>query len=309
LTLAVPWEVKGRFTASGFEGHLQGLDASACEDPVLVSAALPNMAIKVDPQSGKVRCGPEQVLLPDQFFDQALISDLQRDRQTLLRELMKADRTLIPRHPSLLVWTRPLEGPVSFPDEFVRRGWTLGFCPIRLESLEPGTPFLLPAGFVRLESYIGARGLSTVFNSETGRWLDAMDKPSESELRCRLPNAVLPCDLQRCNVEMWVSAPGRTVEIKGRIDGQFQTVHRIDNPAGRVTFTIEDPRVLSLDQKGGFLISIAVSETEQERQRRNQPVPAENDATADASTGPLEDTNSITWAIRYVHLNLEGTAK
>ena len=49
-------------------------------------------------------------------------------------------------------------------------------------------------------AYVGEKGPSTVFNPETGRWLESMNRPNESELRCVVPRVLLPCELRRCRL-------------------------------------------------------------------------------------------------------------
>ncbi len=302
VNLPDAWSVRGRFTPNGLEGQIVGLDPGKCQDAVVVSSANPSLAIKLDPNSGTFVGGLNDVLLPDQFYDSTLISDVQQDRQALTRELHDSDATFFPRQPSLLFWTDPVDAGANFGDGFVRRGWALASVPLRIERLNPGSEFKVPASFLQLESHVGAKGPSTVFNPDTGRWLDSMNKPSESELRCVVPRPLLPCQLRRCQVVMKVTAPGRTVEVKGMVGGQYQTLYRVESPAGRVEFEINDPDALSLDAGGGFLISISVSETEQEKLDQQQPAEAGEEPTA-----AYAKISRSTWAIDYVHLNVEGT--
>ena len=159
--------------------------------------------------------------------------------------------------------------------------------------------FQVPASFVRLESYAGTRGLSTVFNAETGRWLDEMNKPNETDLRCVAPSVLLPCELNRATVRIKINAPSRTLELKGFIDGQFVTLHRVENPTGLLRFEIDRPEALQLDADGGLLLSIAISQTEEERLAE-----AAEEEDPDEPRAPSRST----WQIDYVHVNLEGTS-
>ena len=304
VNLPEAWSVRVRFTPNGLEGRIAGVNPEICRDPVVVSAASPTMSIKLDPSSGNFTSGFDDVLLPDQFYDDTLISDVQQDRQAMTRQLRDTDSTFFSRQPSLLFWTEPVDAGVTFGEGFVRRGWALASIPIRIERLEPGSEFQVPAGFLRLESHAGAKGPSSVFNPETGRWLDSMNKPTESELRCVLPRALLPCQLRRCRVVMKVTAPGRRVEVQGMVAGQYQTLHQVESPAGRIEFEIDQPEVLDLDSKGGFLLLIAVSETEQERLDQQEPPEIEG-----APSTAYANVSRSTWAIDYVHLNVEGTTR
>lgn len=304
MNLPNAWSVRGRFTPQGFEGRIEGIDPQRCDDLVLASLANPEQAVSLNKDSGTFLTGEADVLLPDQIFDSTLMSDVQQGRQTLIRELINQDPAFLPREPSLLLWTDPIEGAVTLDADYVRRGWALASIPIRVERLKPGSDFVIPAGFLKLESNTNGKGPSTVFNPMTGRWLQSMNKPSDSELRCVLPKSLLPCRLKKCRVAVKISAPGRTFEFKALVDGQFQTFHRQDSPSGRVEFEIDNPDALEIDSEGGFLIAVTVSETEQERENRERP------SESDVQTGPgLEPVSRSTWSIDYVHLNVEGTTE
>jgi hypothetical protein len=94
-----------------------------------------------------------------------------------------------------------------------------------------------------------------------------------------------------------INAPSRTLELKGFIGGQFVTLHRQENPNGLLRFEIDQPDALQLDADGGLLLSLSISETEEERRAANEPVDPNNPKMPSRST----------WRIDYVHVNLEGT--
>lgn len=299
VSLPQPWTFKGRFTKDGFTSRISGLSAADCQDGVIVTAAAPSLAVDFTKESsGFVLSQFDDVLSPGQFIDEALMSDTQQDRQELLRDLMSADTPVFDRSPTLLVWTNPIDSGVTFEENYVRRGSTLAAIPVQLERLASGMDFQVPASFVRMESHMGGRGMSTMFNAETGRWLDEMNKPSESELRCVPPKVLLPCKLNRATVLVKINAPSRTLEVKGFVDGEFVTLHSRENPTGLLRFEIDDPRALELDAEGGLLISLAISETEEERLAASAPVDSDEPRLPSRST----------WGIDYVHVNLEGTS-
>ncbi len=297
VTLTQPWTVEGRFSERGFEAHISGLHAGQCEDAVILTPTSPALAVDFAKDSStRFSSGFDAVMAPGQFIDDKLMSDVQRDRQELLRRLFRSETPIFGRDPTLVAWTRPIESGVSFDDDFTRRGTTLASIPIRFERLPKGARFKVPASFTRLEAHAGARGMSTMFNTETGRWIDELSKPAESELRCQLPKTVLPCQLERATILVKINAPSRTLEIKGLVDEQFVTLHQIENPNGLHRIEIDRPGALKLDPEGGLLIAIAVSQTDEERD-------AELDDAAAAAMGPSRST----WKIDYLHVHLEGT--
>lgn len=297
ITMPSPWTVRGSFTPTGFTGRIGGIDASECEDMVIVTAAAPPASVDVGGAPEVFNSGIENVMSGDQFIDEALMSDTQQDRQDLLRQLITPESPLIGRQPSLLLWTNPINAGVTFDENYVRRGSTLASIPIQLGRLASGSEFLVPASFIRMESYTGIRGTSTIYNPQTGRWLDEMNKPNESELLCLVPKVLLPCELTRATIQIKMSAPSRTVWIRGLVDGELVTVDQRANPTGIMQFEITDPEALKLTSEGGLVVGLAVSESDEAR-----PSAGDEDDPEKRDDAP----NRSTWGIDFMHVNLEG---
>ena len=299
MTTSTPWRVRGRFTEKGLEAWISGLSADECEDAVIVSAAAPASTVRMA-GDGSMVSGPGEVLPPDQYLDVRLVTDAQRDRQSLLRELIYPDSPIISREPSLLVWTDPVRAGVKFGDDYVRRGSALTSIPIQFERVPTGTPFNLPAGFVRLDARADGRVTSTIFNAQTGRWLDQMNQPNESQIQCLIPNVLLPCRLDRATVRVKISAPSRTFELRALVDDELQTLHRQDNPTGVLEFEIDRAEALEISPEGRLVLGLAVSESKEALQR----------SASAAESGIVQaedDPNRSVWRIDYVHVNVEGT--
>ncbi len=294
VSVAAPWQAQGRFTEQGFEGRINGLDASRCEDVIIVSAASPTMAVSLDAETGTVRTTDQDVLSAGQYIDSALMSDIQQERQGLLRKLLGPESMILNPTPSMLVWTDPFDVGLEFGDGFERRGTLLASIPISLMRQPAGTRFVVPPGFVRLESVRGASGFSSLYNERTGQWL-GRDKAGQTQVRCVLPDAVLPCQLERMQIEIKINAPLRTVEIKRQVGDSLVGVFQQQSPTGIVTHTITDPLALQLDAGGGLLLDISVSDTEEERRIARGEI-------TDDSLVVSEDQ----WQIDYVHITFEG---
>ncbi|MCP4885519.1 MAG: hypothetical protein GY904_02780 [Planctomycetaceae bacterium] len=291
------WTAQGRFTEQGFEGQLNGLDSSQCEDAVLVSTASPGMAVKIDTATGRIKTSGDDVLSPGQYIDSALMSDVQQDRQALLRNMLGPESTIINGRPSLLVWSDPVDAGMQFNDEFQRRGTLLASIPVTLMRQEAGSRFVVPPGFVTLENARGASGFSSVYNERTGEWM-GRDKAAEAVVRCLVPKSLLPCRLEGVRIDLKMNAPLRSVEIKGMRDGEFVKLFSVEGPAGLVNYTITDPEFLKLDSGGGLSLMLSISDTEQERL---------------AASGQLKEGESAIsedqWQIDYVHFSLEGVTQ
>ena len=221
-------------------------------------------------------------------------------RQELLRELTRPLSNFLTPEPVLMTWTKPVDAGIQFGDGYEHVGWALVSMPVRYERTPSATNFKVPATFVRQGPLLGQVG-SMFFNSATGKWLEDLLKPGQAEVRCSVPQSVMPCDLKRVNVDLKMNAPGRTVFIKGFVNGKFKTLRELVSPIERIQFSIEDIEALQLDAEGGLRIAIEVSESDEQ-------IAVAKDAKDDAR---VTDTALIrkTWGIDYLRVGLEGTAK
>ncbi len=304
--LPEPWGVRGTFTEQGFTGTISGVRADRCEDAVVIATPAPSLAIELDPQSeGNFSSDADDVLSADQFIRSTMVSNVQRDRQQLIRDLLANEIPPFGDQPIMLLWTDPVYSGVEFDDGFKRSGSALVSLPIELQSPPSGSKFQVPASFMQIRPFAGARGSTAIFNWRTGQWIE-MSKPSEAELRCDVPRVLLPCELSRANITLKLNAPSRTLQVKALIDGQFVTVFEKQDPSGVLRFSIEDAQALELDDQGGLILSLAISPSEGEL------LEAEAAAAANSTGTPLaRDANPSrdTWKIDYFHVDIQGTTQ
>ncbi|MCH1495945.1 MAG: hypothetical protein L7U72_11990 [Rubripirellula sp.] len=319
-SMKTPWQVLGTFNQSGFTGQLLGLDTAQASDAIILSAASPAMSLSLDAGQGLLNGGAEQTLLPGQFYDGSLLSDTQRQRQSFIRRLMETNNDLQSAEPSLLIWTAPVSDGLKIPEQYERRGWALASLPIRIESPESGVEFTVPPAFIKLDSYRGDRGISTLYNAETGQWLESVDKPAEIDLRAQLPRAVASSKITACDIDLHANAQGRNIRIFGFVDGEKRLLHEVQNSQGLNEFTIETGEVLELDPRGGFRLSVEVTPTEQERleaeSESNSPTESPTSESVAAASAPSEEIktqvtkeNSVTWVIKYLQVSVHAQAE
>ncbi len=319
-SLKEPWQVLGTFNETGFTGRLTGLDTAEASDAIVISAASPTMSLNLEDQQGVMTGGIAQTLLPGQFYDGSLLTDTQRQRQAFMRRLLETNNDLQTSNPSLLIWTSPVPDGLKIPEQYERRGWALASCPIRVEAPEQGAAFTVPPAFIKVESYRGERGISTLYNAETGKWFESVDKPAEIDLRIQLPPAVASSKIMSCEVDLHANAQGRMIRLFGFADGEKQLLHEIQDSQGLNQFTIGTSDTLELDPRGGFRLTIEVTQTEQERlaaaaESNATPADATSEAVQAASAPNQEiqtevtTENSITWAIKYFRVSVKAQAQ
>jgi len=294
----VPRVAQGTFDSDGFRGSLAGVDAAGCEDATIVAAPALAAAVSMD-ANGDFRVATRNVLAVDQFIADGLMSDRQRSRQQVLRRLFGSTQgNPFSDDPSLLVWTPLLEMGVDFGASFEQLGAALVSIPIEIERPEAETKVSIPATFIKIRSYVGRQGASSVFNQRTGKWLENATKPTRSQLNCVLPKSLLPLRLNRATVAIKINAPSRTLKIEGVVDGKFAVLHEKANPNGVLRFQIDQAESLELDDEGGFHFAIVVTETVEERAEREGK---------GGSTEPQFENN--TWQIDYVRVDVEGVVR
>lgn len=292
-----PWNAIGTFTQDGFKVRLEGLNSVSCEDSFVAVMGAPDLALVAAEETGQTYRG-DGVLIPDRFIGSGVLSDSQQKRQTLLRELSDSDGGFFSREPTLVTWAKPVDVGLQFGEGYERVGWSLVSLPLRFEKIAPGTGFKIPPTFLRQGALLGTFG-SSFYNATTGKWLTELVKPGDVGVRFAVPQSVVPCSLTSAKLELTIKAPGRTVAIKGFVDGEFKTLHEVDSPIGLVEYTIADATALQLDENGGLRVMVSVSESDE------QKAAALAKQAGQESGKPLRNT----WGIESLQISLEGVAQ
>lgn len=343
-----PVTAVGTFDSKGFVGSINGLQA--VEDPVIVSAATPSLALKSDGDR-ELHGSLTDVLPPGRFIRDGLLSQVQQSRQQFLQTVVNPDRDRDFTQPpllwgsgnSVLAWAPngiPSGTPsgnsssdwsVSYGDGYQRSGWSLLSIPVQLRRPKSGEDFRIPATFVRLDSYVGTSGVSTIYNARTGTWLAELTKPRRVDLRCILPPEVLPCRVTKISVAIKINAPSRTLTVESISDESPVVMFSKPNPTGLQLFEVEDESLLQQATPGEINLSVAVSATEEEiasgiadvanapRQLRGPDQNAETpdvdpivvDATLSESRSPsrAQPSSRSGWSIDYMHVNVYATSE
>ena len=161
LPLSEQWYVEGTFDQDGFQAKLIGLDSDRCSDLVVVSRAAPSLGLQRLGNDQGFAGGSDSLLPSGQFIGTALMSDVQRRRQDLVRQMTATDSGT-QKMPTLLLWTEPFGVGAEFGKQFVQRGAALVSLPIRYTRTETVSDFQVPASFVQLQP----RQVSTVYNQQ-----------------------------------------------------------------------------------------------------------------------------------------------
>jgi hypothetical protein len=285
------------------------------KDAVIVQPPAPPLAVLLHPD-GTFASGREQVLPSGQFLAARVLSDEEQRHQQVYRQLFDpAQAPGTPQTPLLLGWSPPLACGLVWPADARVAGSTFAAIPLRLNRTESGQPFDVPATFIRIESAAGKSGQSMTFNPRTGKWADEADKASQTRLRFVLPPEVVPCQLRQATLTIKLNAPSRKLLIYAVSGGQELLVQQIPNPNRVYAISIDNPEHLRLDDQGGILFTIAISESDQDQPLADRFVSEDEPRTeGDSLAAPMKGKrlelrqSFTTWRIDYVRCDVSGIA-
>ena len=303
--LPQPVSVQGRFGARGLEGRLSKGELTTITDPVLVSATAPSLAMTLE-ADGRFVASPEQTLAAQQYTADTLLNDAQTRRQEIVRKLLDTNDTLqFPVVPSLLFWSDPLAMSQTLPTGFETNGAALSVLPLQLERTPAGGDFRVPPTFLRVSTLGGRQGVSTAYNPRAGQWVRGLTRPTEIVLRFQLPDEVLPARLSKGLLTLRGNMPSRSLQVLDFNGPTPVVVRELANFNGVESIELTGDQV-RLDAEGGVRIGINVSETAEQRTKREQE---EKDFAAGLPPSKSSQGQSLdnsTWQIEYVRLTVDG---
>ena len=276
----------------GGEGLAGTLDLGSLEDPADVVLATPggwNMAIDLDDQGG-FAAGPDRVLTPGRFIDDALLSDDQRRRQGIYRQLLAApDAGRSADYPVVWGWAEPLDVKFAFSEGARRVGSALWSVPLEIERTPPGTRVVIPSPFVNFRSIKGPDGkISAAYSNPMRQWAE-IRVSTTLWLRFRVPEPVLPIELDGAVMTIEMNAPTRPVEVLGFAGSETVTVRSVNGPMDMFSADVRRTELLELDEGGGLLLAVRVGRSD----------------AAGTSAGLAEHEGS-SWQIESIRLELSG---
>ena len=253
-----------QFGPEGLVGQITNIDVVGEPSDAMIGAPISaDSAVEVD-DSGAFVCHVGQQLSPGEYLAGALLSDEQQRRQEIYRTLFGGD-VPYPARPTLFIWGDAEPISVAVPEAFESRGATLWAIPLRLKQTPPGSPFVVPAMFTRMQYSRETLGASNVYDPRTGKWLGEATTATHSMFEFVLPPQILPAELDSATVELKITAPSREVQILARNakTGEIVAVgDPIDSPYGVQRIEIDDADLLRVSGDGALELGISVSDVQ-----------------------------------------------
>jgi hypothetical protein len=246
-----PISARARFGPEGMEGSLLYGPFKNVSDALLAGPGGRNMAVRLA-ADGSFRAGSPDVLPPDQFLADAVLTDEQQRRQGLYRAFLKRPRTERGEvQPVLLAWADPLDLRFNLVADSRLVGTALLAVPLRLQRPQPGARVTIPAPLISWQRVL-PRGI-------TRPLLDSVSE-ADQELRFQVPAAALPLQIKRARLTARIDAPSRQITISASADGRPTELHRVDSPLDLIRVEIVDPRLLRLDEQGGLHLKLNIND-------------------------------------------------
>jgi hypothetical protein len=250
--LSEPVSARATFGPGGVSGTLALGPFREPADAIIALPSRRHVAVRLS-ETG-FTAGPSNQLAPGQFLAAEVLSEAQRHRQAVYRELL--DQRVWPRYPArptLLVWAAPLDLGFTFVEGARRSGAALLAIPLALDRPAPGTVVKIPAPFLPYQPLTGD-GLTLLHDPKHNDWVGPRAAPARAVLRVQVPRELLPLRVERAVIDADVSAPGRPFEVSA---GPTVLATR-SGPTGRVRIEIDNPDALRPDAGGAIDLGLAV---------------------------------------------------
>lgn len=280
-----PLEFVGSFDADGFVGSFRGETMGPVEDALMIVPGGNKWRVRFQ-DTGQASLGVGDLIAGEAYLSDGLMSDKQRRRQTVYRQLFtRAEELGFPTEPTLFVWARAFETHFVFSPEVEERSSALLAVPVGMEAPQPGAEVLIPNAFLRCRSIPGPdqRAASPLFNHRTGNWLETQ-RAGKVWLRFELPSELRAMRIEQATINLKVAAQGWNVRLSCLADSTSRLIVEQSDWSNESSFQMDRRDGLKLDRAGGIVIGLEVA-----------PV-SDRD-----NTDPL-----VPWKIEFVRMQLVG---
>lgn len=281
----------GTLGSEGVSLELPSGLASLLEDSVL--SFVPNDPVACGSQSsGPLKVGDSESIVGDKWIGGTLMSDEQVRRIAVYQQVFKErDRRRNWDYPVLYGWTQIWPGGPDWRHEFSERGSALVAIPVKLSPVPAGESVLIPHSLIYISKPRTKAGSSPAFTESTGVWNESLTVPSNVFLRFHLPAAVVPLQVNSIEVQLQLRAPQLLATLNHMQADSATEIGRWTSPSGTYKQTVTLPAVLA-DAEDGFVdLRLDISQIEK------------------TEMGNYEFTNTTTWQVDYLRLNVKGVAK
>lgn len=248
------------FNADGATVRIEPGSLGVLEDPLIATTSgrlAPRSDAALDDTRETYTATSDDVLGPDQFIRADLLTQTQIARQEVYRDLL---RHPFPEKAALLGWAPPLDVGVDYSADATRRGSVVVAIPITFDPPAAGQAVTVPSPFLVMRPFHGARGVasSTIYNDETGSWIDNISQEMSTLMRFDPPTELVPIRLSTATFTFNLKAPGRTWEVITFADGRLRVLASGENAFGLTTIELGADNLPEMTEDGSPILGLRV---------------------------------------------------
>lgn len=252
----------------GLIGQIAGLPSVGDSAIVATRQGRLNVTLEDD---GRFRARADAVMTASQYVDAVLLSDV-ADRRRRVLEMLFENRTWANslEQPLLMTWRDDWDSGFDFGNDLTRQGDALLAVPLEIARPPAGTTMVIPAPFLSYTSCAPPDGSNpSGFWDDNSREWQERSSPSTTWLHFEIPRQLLPLIPLQARIDVEVTGAMGRLEILGVRDGRVVPLDAASNPAGSLSFEIDDPAVLAVSEEGHLTLGLhagtpAASETQTE---------------------------------------------
>jgi hypothetical protein len=250
-------------------GQLRHSPWENLEDAILLFPNRRPVSVNIE-SNGALTIAADVPMGRGQFVQGTLLSDEQGRRQRLLAQIYaRRHASGFPMRPTLLAWSDvPPKGLIF--DEDARQFYTsLISIPIEFHRPEPGSSVKVGSSFLRMSmarSPFGD-GVSPVYRVASDEWVELAVR-ANAWVRFQLPPELLPFTVDTATVVVELNVPSRTVNFRSVYRGRAVELGEESSPSGAFSFTLKSGVDFELDEQGGILFNIQISDVETADERK-----------------------------------------
>ena len=253
-----PVEVRGTFSEAGFTGTLSPGPFENVGDALIALPSARNLGIRLD-EEGNFTAGAGQTLASGQFLTGNILSDEQRRRQSIYRNLLpEGAPEKCPARPVVFAWADAFDMQFICSEQAKLVGSALLAIPLEIERPPAGTRLTIPSPCLAFRAVGGPlKHPSAAYTNHRKEWVEVRDA-SQAWLRFQVPPEILPVELDSAVLTIEINAPARKVSVLGLSSGKPVDLITRNGPVGSMRCEVQRADLLELDDRGGLLLGIDV---------------------------------------------------
>ncbi|MEM8732573.1 MAG: hypothetical protein AAGG44_00020 [Planctomycetota bacterium] len=248
--------VTADFNATGVQLILPTLP-SPLEDPVLNYNLGGPMLCQGSGDTLEVR--GDQEAAGERWISGTLISTEQQRRLEIYQEFFTPNDRVQGLSKVLYGWTKPWDQGPKWSKSLEQKGSALVALPVQLNRPAPGTPIVVPHGFVEVRRDRTQLGSTFAFSDVTGTWAPDLTMAVNANMQIVLPKEVLPFKADSISIELDIKAPQRDVKLTIVTDSGPITIAELNSPSIPWSGEITDPKIIEEARDGLLSVQLDVS--------------------------------------------------